>query len=128
MIHIAMRVLLFLIPAWVGAYLTPGRRFLAWWSSRFSPSPPEPLPLDPHQRFCVNCVHYRPPPRGYDDATSGKCGAFPRSLAPRAELEYLVSGNRSSVPTEYFHCVIAREYKNMCGKDGNSYVPVDTQT
>jgi hypothetical protein len=42
-------------------------------------------------------------------------------LAPRAELEYLVSGNRSTVPTEYYPCVIAREYENMCGKDGKMY-------
>jgi hypothetical protein len=73
-------------------------------------------------KFCVDCQHFIP---YWSGAGYAKCSAFPRTnyATKAAETNYLVSGVYPKVNIEYFHCSTAREFEDMCGKQGKSFTP-----
>ena len=67
-------------------------------------------------KLCVNC-------KFFDVSTSvinkfGKCTLFPKE--PKDEF-FLVDGIKTIEPQEYNFCSVARDFDNMCGKDGKFY-------
>lgn len=66
--------------------------------------------------ICINCQHFKNDWR--TPAQFGKCMLFPTE--PLATYN-LVSGIKTKQFTDYYHCVVARKYENMCGKEGNMY-------
>lgn len=61
-------------------------------------------------KFCVNCKHFLD---STIDTKYGKC-----SLFPREDMYFLVSKN---LDQEYKHAATARQYEDMCGKEGKLY-------
>ena len=62
-------------------------------------------------KFCMNCKHFLD---STIDTKYGKC-----SLFPKEDKYFLVSKN---LDKEYKHAVTAREYEDMCGKEGKLYI------
>ena len=63
-------------------------------------------------KLCLNCKFFINDLMGNQ---YGKCSFFPTELS---DAKFLVTGIKT---TDYYYCSTARQYENMCGKEGNKY-------
>jgi hypothetical protein len=64
--------------------------------------------------LCKNCKFRLTP--FLTDIKYSKCVLFQKG---EIGIEYFVTGNKGDI--DYFHCSTAREYSDMCGKEGLLY-------
>jgi len=57
-------------------------------------------------KLCINCKY-------------GKCSYFP---IIKEDFKFLVNGIRIQKPIEYHYCSTAREFTDMCDKEGKMHV------
>jgi hypothetical protein len=78
-------------------------------------------------KFCVNCKFFRNSfisDIKMRDNKYGKCAFFPIE-SKKCSTEFLVTGVKQNC--DYFYCSTAREYENMCGKEGVKYEKNDKE-
>ena len=67
-------------------------------------------------KFCVNCKYFI---KNYFAGNKfGKCSLLPIEIE---DNDFLVDGSRENKKMDYNYCSIARQYDNMCGKEGKLY-------
>jgi hypothetical protein len=64
-------------------------------------------------KLCVNCKFFVNDFAGNNKY--GKCSLFPTEIS---DMNYFVTGIQNM---DYYYCSVARQYENLCGKEGNSY-------
>ena len=68
-------------------------------------------------KLCVHCKFFTN--NFLDDSKFGKCSLFLKSEMD-IDIGYFVTGIKNKNDLQY--CSIARNYDNMCGKEGKKYV------
>jgi hypothetical protein len=68
-------------------------------------------------KLCINCKHFKKDI--FTDNTFGKCKLFPKKID---NSNYLVDGVRKKTKPDYFYCSTARDFEEMCGKNGNFFL------
>ena len=67
--------------------------------------------------LCINCKFFM------NDFISGnkygKCSFFPKTET-KMDIDYLITGSKKD--STYQFCSIARDYDDMCGKEGKKYI------
>lgn len=66
-------------------------------------------------KLCANCKFFKH--NFIFDKKFGKCMLFPTT--EKESIDYYVTGNK--METKYEYCSIARNYDDMCGKEGTKY-------
>lgn len=65
--------------------------------------------------LCINCKFFTN--RFMDDNKFGKCSLFRKS---ERDIDYFVTGIEKN--SDFTFCSVARNYDNMCGKEGKKYI------
>ena len=68
-------------------------------------------------KLCVNCKFFKN--NFLDENKFGKCSLFQKPDMD-IDIDYFVTGVKKKSDLQY--CSIARNYDNMCGKEGKKYV------
>ncbi len=68
-------------------------------------------------KFCVNCKFHITA----DELLYSKCNLY-QKFTKSAQINYLVTGQNSSEEIDYNYCTIARQFEDMCGKNGSKYI------
>jgi len=66
--------------------------------------------------LCINCKFFMN--NFISGNTYGKCSFFPKKETK--DVDYLVTGIKKDAT--YSFCSIARDYDDMCGKEGKKYI------
>lgn len=66
-------------------------------------------------KLCVNCKFFINDIIGDE---FGKCSLFPKQES--SEFNFLVTGIKN-IDIDYYYCSSARQYEDLCGKEGNKY-------
>ena len=67
-------------------------------------------------KLCITCKHFI---KNYFTGNKfGKCSLLPIEIENN---DFLVDGSGENKKMDYNYCSIARQYDNMCGKEGKLY-------
>lgn len=66
-------------------------------------------------KICINCKHFI---ADDDDGSFGKCSLFPQK---KDNIDFLVYGIEKEEIVDYSYCSTARNFDNLCGKEGKMY-------
>jgi hypothetical protein len=67
-------------------------------------------------KLCINCKFFRN--NFLTDNKFGRCYLFPTE--EKRDINYYVTGIEKNV--EFYYCSTARNYDDMCGKEGKKYI------
>lgn len=68
--------------------------------------------------ICTNCKFYKKDFL-FDSKKYGTCTLFPRE--EENNIDFLVYGKKTNII--YYYCSTARQFSDMCGKEGKHYKP-----
>jgi len=72
-------------------------------------------------KLCVNCKFFKNEYIIFN--RFGKCSLFPKDEEPidKNDIHFLVDGTKNIKEIEYYFCSTARNYDDMCGKEGKRF-------
>jgi len=73
-------------------------------------------------KLCINCKFFT---NSFMNSVVfnnnyGKCSLFKKMESDIDDIDYLVTGIKKK--SDFTYCSIARDYDNMCGKEGKKYI------